>query len=185
MKKRILFSVLIVVLLFSALAPTVNAKAAPGEVKLTVINKTRSVVAMRLSGAGSYTINGHGVKFKISVLPGTYSYSYKACGQTFYGTLVVAKGTKLVLPACPPSANVRDLTSFTIQNDTNGLITIRLKAKGLTYTFSLGVGPNVVTVQKAQYKYVVKGCKGKAKKGIVNLTGYLHTWTWTCVDSKK
>ena len=53
MKKRILFSVLIVVLLFSALAPAVNAKAAAGEVKLTVINKTKSDVDMRLSGAGS------------------------------------------------------------------------------------------------------------------------------------
>ena len=59
MKKRILFSVLIVVLLFSALAPAVNAKAAAGEVKLTVINKTKSDVDMRLSGAGSYTVNGH------------------------------------------------------------------------------------------------------------------------------
>ena len=119
------------------------------------------------------------------MLPGTYSYSYKACGQTFYGTLVVAKGTKLVLPACPPSANVRDLTTITVQNNTNGLLAIILKAKGLTYTFSLGTGPNLVTVQKAQYKYVVRGCKGGAKKGIINLNGYLRTWTWTCGDSKK
>jgi hypothetical protein len=185
MKKRILFSILIVVLLFSVVAPAVNAKAAAGEVKLTVINKTKTDVPLRLSGAGSYTIDGHGAKFKVSVLPGTYSYSYKACGRTFYGTLVVAKGTKLVLPACPASDNSRELTSFTVQNNTNGLLTIVLKAKGITYTFTLGAGAQVVTVQKAQYKYAVKGCSGGAKKGIINLNGYLRTWTWTCNASKK
>jgi hypothetical protein len=185
MKKRILFSILIVVLLCSVMAPAVTAKAAGGEVKLTVINKTKTDVPMRLSGPGSYTIDGHGAKFKLSVLPGTYSYSYQACGRTFYGTLVVAKGTKLVLPACPPSDNSRELTSFTVQNNTSGLLTLVLKAKGITYTFSLGTGPHVITVQKAQYKYAVKGCSGGAKKGITNLTGYLRTWTWTCNASKK
>ncbi len=185
MKKRILFSVLIVVLLFSVVAPAVNAKAAAGEVKLTVINKTKSDVDMRLSGAGSYTVDGHGAKFKVSVVPGTYSYSYKACGRTFYGTLVVAKGTQLVLPACPASFGTKELTSFTVQNNTNGLLTLILKAKGVTYTFSLGTGPHVITVQKAQYKYSVKGCSGGAKKGMINLFGYLRTWTWNCNARKK
>ena len=185
MKKRILFSILIVVLLFSVMAPTVSAKAAAGEVKLTVINKTKTDVPMRLSGPGSYTVDGHGAKFKLNVLPGVYSYSYQACGRKFYGTLVVAKGTKLVLPACPPSANAKKLTSFTVQNNTNGLLTLILKAKGITYTFALGAGPHVITVQEAQYKYTVKGCSGGAKKGMINLFGYLRTWTWTCNASKK
>jgi hypothetical protein len=65
----------------------------------------------------------------------------------------------------------------------NGLLTLVLKAKGITYTFALGTGANVVTVQKAQYKYAVKGCVGGVKKGIINLTGYLRTWT--CNPSKK
>jgi hypothetical protein len=185
MKKRILFSILIVVLLFSVVAPAVNAKAAAGEVKLTVINKTKTDVDLRLSGPGSYTIDGHGSKFKVSMLPGYYSYSYKVCGLTFYGTLVVAKGTKLVLPPCPASANAKDLTSFTLQNNTSGLLTLILKAKGVTYTFSLGAGAHVITVQKAQYKYTVKGCSGGAKKGMINLFGYLRTWTWNCNASKK
>jgi hypothetical protein len=185
MKKRILFSILIVVLLFSVVVPAVNVKAAAGEVKLTVINKTKTDVPMHLSGATSYDIDGHGAKFKVSVMPGTYSYSYKACGRTFYGTLIVAKGTQFVLPACPASDNSREMTSFTVQNNTNGLLTLILKAKGVTYTFALGTGANVVTVQKAQYKYVVKGCSGGAKKGIINLFGYLRTWTWTCNASKK
>jgi hypothetical protein len=185
MKKRILFSILIVVFLFSVVAPAVNAKAASGEVKLTVINKTKTDVDLRLSGPGSYTIDGHGAKFKVNMLPGIYSYSYKVCGRTFYGTLVVAKGTLLVLPPCPASINTKNLTSFTVQNNTGGLLTLILKAKGVTYTLSLGPGPNVVTVQKAQYKYSVKGCSGGAKKGIINLFGYLRTWTWTCNASKK
>ena len=57
MKKRILFSILIVMLLCSVVAPAVTAKAAGGEVKLTVINKTKTDVPMRLSGPGSYTID--------------------------------------------------------------------------------------------------------------------------------
>jgi hypothetical protein len=185
MKKKILFSILIVVLLLSGLAPVVNAKAAAGEVKLTVINKTKTDVDLRLSGPGSYTIDGHGAKFKVNLLPGTYSYSYKVCGRTFYGTLVVAKGSQLVLPPCPASAVTKDLTSFTVQNNTSGLLTLVLKAKGTTYTFSLGTGAHVITVQKAQYKYSVKGCAGGAKKGMINLFGYLRTWTWTCSASKK
>lgn len=93
--KRTLFPILILALVLSQLA------AIAATVAVKVQNKTGAALAISFSGSATYYFQLTTGKNTVQMTPGTYQYSYEACGTTNSGRLKVGpSGASLVLKKC-------------------------------------------------------------------------------------
>jgi hypothetical protein len=179
--KRLFFILLAVTLIAGSAAPALAAdSAAAGTVQVSIQNKTGDSVRISLSGPASYNFELKTGKNKIDVTPGSYSYSYKACGQTLTGKFNARKsGATLTLPKCGTAGGGGGAeVKVTIKNYTGGGITIYLSGPQ-TYTFNFPSGTSKMTVVPGKYSYTVYGC-GTSASGTKNLKGGGLSWMFWC-----
>jgi hypothetical protein len=180
--KRLFFILLAVTLIGSNAIPVQAADvAAKDTVQVQFQNKTGDQVSISLSGPGTYRLSLGAGKTKADIVPGKYSYTYQACGQSNKGTFNARKsGDTLVLPKCggdKGSGGGGDV-KVTIKNYTGGGITIYLSGPQ-SYTFNFPSGTSKMTVVPGKYSYTVYGC-GTSMSGTKNFKGGGLTWMFWC-----
>lgn len=169
--------VLVAILVLTTVAPAFAAgDSAKDKVNVQFQNKTGSSVRITLTGPATvYLTLGNG-KTKGELVPGTYKYSYEACGKTNTGTFKVKKaGDTLVLPKCKSGGgggNSGGEGKIKIKNDTGGTITIYLTGPK-NYTFYVSPGTTQLSVAKGKYNYTAYGCGGSTDTGTIKAGGNL------------
>jgi hypothetical protein len=176
---RSIVSILLAVCLLGA---TVVPALAADTVKVQFQNKTGSEVTISLSGPASYSLRLPTGKTNAEVVPGRYTYSYKACdGQTFKGNFNARNaGATLNLPKCKKdnSGGGGGEIKVTVKNSTGGTLTIYLSGPA-TYSFSFGTGNTKISIVPGKYNYTAYGC-GSSDTGTRNFKGGGSTWTFWC-----
>ncbi len=177
-QRKFVSLLLALVILAVSVAPAyAGDSAAAGTNQVSIQNKTGGSVRISLSGPASYSFDLKSGKNKVDVTPGTYSYSYKACGQTLTGRFDARKsGATLVLPKCGGGGGSE--VKVTIKNNTGGTLTIYLTGPQ-TYTFYFPTGTSKMTVVPGKYSYTVYGC-GTSMSGTKNLKGGGLVWMFWC-----
>lgn len=165
------------VLLLTAVAPAFAAPdRAKDKVQVQFQNKTGSSVRITLTGPATVYLTLNTGKTKSELVPGTYHYSYTACGKTNTGTFKVKKaGANLTLPKCGKEGKGGGEGKIKIKNDTGGTITIILTGPQ-NYTFYVAVGTSNLTVAKGKYSFTAYGCGGAVDTGTIKSGGNLKFW---------
>jgi hypothetical protein len=177
---KVLFSTLLaLVILFTTVAPAIAAPEVKDTYTVNLQNKTGSSVRITLTGPQTVYLTLTTGKNKAELLPGTYRYSYDACGKTNTGNFKVNKaGATLTLPKCKTGGGGGAGTvKVKINNKTGGTMTMVLTGPQ-TYTFYIQPGRQQITVQKGTYTYTVYTVCGSAT-GTEKLNGG-GIWEWWC-----
>ena len=168
--------VLAAVLLLSAVAPAFAApERTKDKVNVQFQNKTGASVRITLTGPATVYLTLNTGKTKSELVPGTYKYSYTACGKTNTGTFKVKKaGATLTLPKCGKEGGAKAAGEgkIKIKNDTSGTITIYLTGPQ-NYTFYVSPGTSQLKVAKGKYDYTAYGCGGSTDSGTIKAGGNL------------
>ncbi len=177
---RIAFSgVLTAVLVFTAVAP---AMAAPDTLKDKVPvqfqNKTGGSVVITLTGPATVYLTLNTGKTKSELIPGTYKYSYNACGTTLTGTFKAKNGATLTLPKCKTGGGSANEGKQKISNNTGGTLTMILSGPH-SYTFYVATGTSQISLIKGNYNYTIYGCGGAVLTGTRKLPGG-GNWMFWC-----
>jgi hypothetical protein len=145
--------------------PTGNS--ASGKAQVQFENKTGASVRLTLIGPATVYLTLNTGKTRSELTPGTYSYSYSACGKTNTGTFKVKKsGDNLILPKCATGGKSGAEGKIKIVNDTGGTITMYLVGPQ-NYTFYLAPGTTQLNVVKGKYNFTAYGCGGAVDTGIL------------------
>jgi hypothetical protein len=182
-----LFAILIAfVLLFTTIAPAFAADSqAADKVQVQFQNKTGAAVRLRLTGAATVSFNLGTGKTKAELAPGTYRFSYEACGKTNTGTFKVKKaGDNLTLPKCTGGGGSGGTKTIvlSVRNDTDqALYFVFVGPK--TYYLTVQSGQtSKLTMEAGKYNYTLSGsgCGGySVDTGNLNLKGNFK-WRWYC-----
>ncbi len=179
-QRKFVSLLLALVILAVSVAPAyAGDSAATGTIQVSIQNKTGGSARISLSGPASYSFDLKSGKNKVNVTPGTYSYSYKACGLTLTGKFDARKsGATLTLPKCGTGKAGGGEVKVTIKNNTGGSITIYLSGPQ-SYTFNFPSGTSKMTVVPGKYSYTVYGC-GTSMSGTKNFKGGGLVWMFWC-----
>jgi hypothetical protein len=118
--------------------------------------------------------------------PGTYKYSYQACGRTFTGTWKVNRNlvTLRIGPCRSKDTKAGGaLISFLIENNTGGTIYFKFTGPE-TYKVTVPPGKTKIEMISGKYSFSANGngCDGRwDDTGKINVrTGYY--WRWFCEE---
>lgn len=167
---RLLTAFILFAFVFAAVTPALAATTVSA---LTVENKTTKRVDIVLTGPREYTIYANPGRTLQEIQPGTYRYSYKACGQDVTGTLK-AKSSKVKL-----KINACKTAKILIINRGSSNLFLQMYGPE-TYTFT--VPPNSTfraTVVRGDYRYSATWC-GSSKTGTVSAKSKSYRWTFWC-----
>lgn len=143
-------------------------------------NKTGASVRITLTGPATVYLTLNTGKTKSELSPGTYKYSYSACGKTNDGTFKVKKaGDILVLPKCKTGGGGGGggEGKIKIKNSTGGTITIIMTGPQ-SYTFYVSTGSSQLSVVKGKYNYTAYGCGGASTSGSIKPGGVITFWCY-------
>lgn len=181
-----IFAVLVAcTLLFSTVAPAFAANSqAADKVQVQFQNKTGAPVRISLTGPASVSLNLGTGKTKAELTPGTYKFSYEACGKTNTGTFKVRKnGDTLTLPKCAGGSSGGTKTvSLWIRNDTDKALYFVFTGPKTYYFTVLSGETGKFTVEAGKYAYTLSGygCGGYSEEnGTLNLKKDFK-WYWYC-----
>lgn len=160
------------------LAVAVVPAYAGDTVQVQIQNKTGASVRITLSGPVSYNLDLKTGKNKVEIQPGSYTYSYKACGKTVTGKFNAKAGATLTLPKCAGGGAGGGEVKVTIYNLTGGTVTIYLSGPQ-SYVFNFGPGKTKMVIAAGTYNYTVYAC-GTSGTGIRKFKGSGWTWTFWC-----
>lgn len=180
------FAILIAfVLLLTTIAPAFAADSlAADKVQVQFQNKTGAAVRLSLTGAATVSFNLATGKTKAELAPGTYRFSYEACGKTNAGTFKVKKaGDNLTLPKCAGGGGAGGTKTVTliIQNQTDGTLYFVFTGPK-TYYLTVPVGKTRFTFEAGKYNWTMSGtaCGGYGTDaGTLNVKGNTN-WRWFC-----
>ena len=184
---RITGFALMVILLLPVMAAPVQAKAPAGEslARLTIVNNSKEIVYLELTGDRYYYFVVPVNTTKIyTPVKGEYAYVLKSCGIFVNGTFDLTKNQKLVVPRCGDKdgpdtggANVTDasklirLVDVKLENSAKTDILLILTGPA-TYVFSIPKGEtHKYTIAKGGYTLKLYAC-GKTRTG--NFWAYVH-----------
>jgi hypothetical protein len=168
------------VLLLTTVAPAFAAPdTAKDKVQVQFQNKTGASVRITLTGPATVYLTLSNGKTKSELAPGTYKYSYDACGKTNTGTFKVRKaGDNLTLPKCNTGGGGGGGEGkIKIKNDTGGTITIIMSGPQ-SYTFYVSSGTSQLSVVKGKYNYTAYGCGGASTSGSIKPGGTISFWCY-------
>jgi hypothetical protein len=176
---KVLFSTLLAfAILFTTVAPAIAAPEVKDTYSVNLQNKTGSSVRITLTGPQTVYLTLQTGKNKAELLPGTYRYSYDACGKTNTGNFKVNKaGATLTLPKCKTGGGGSGEVKVKINNLTGGTMTLVLTGPK-NYTFYIQSGRQQITVMKGTYTYTMYTVCGTAT-GTEKIKGS-YQWTWWC-----
>ena len=164
---------MVLALAISAAAPGA-ARAQTDLVRLTVENRTSSVMYLYLTGPNIYNLRIEAEETAIyTVERGEYNYRQYACGATTQSVLDLSTQQKLIMPVCggravtegnaPGTVDLSEelkIVSFSLTNDTNtNLLAIFTGAS--TYVFLLDPDETKdYTIAKGEYDIQYFACGG-------------------------
>ena len=170
--------VLAAILLLTAVAPAIAAPETKDKVQVQFQNKTGSSVRITLTGPATVYLTLNTGKTKTEMIPGTYRYSYNACGTTNTGTFKVKAGANLALPKCKSGGGgSAGEKKQAITNNTGGTLTMILSGPH-SYTFYVATGRSQISLVKGTYNYTIYGC-GAVLTGSRKLPGG-GNWVFWC-----
>jgi hypothetical protein len=191
------FSILLIAAfyIFTNVAPAIAASAIQEErFRVQFSNRTGQIVTISLSGPETITLTlSATISTRVSLLPGTYKYSYEACDRTFSGKVKVNDDqrdyvhiqTLLVLQKCrsKDSKSGGAAISFLIENNTGGSISFVFTGPK-TYKITVPPGKTKIEMISGKYSFSAtgNGCDGRwDDTGKINVrTGYY--WRWFCEE---
>jgi hypothetical protein len=176
--KAFFSTLLAAIILFTTVAPALAAPEVKDTFTVNLQNKTGSSVRITLTGPQTVYLTLSIGKNKAELLPGTYRYSYDACGKTNTGNFKVIKaGATLTLPKCKTGGGAGE-GKQKISNNTGGTLTIILSGPK-NYTFYVETGKSQITIVKGKYNYTIYGCGGAVLTGSRKLPGG-GNWVFWC-----
>jgi hypothetical protein len=170
--KRITIAAIAVLLL----AVTAIPAFAAGEVNLTIRNRSGYTIDLVLRGPTDLELTVKQNNTIVRVVPGTYTYRYRACGHIVTGNFTVGTGGgQLRIKKCERDPN----GAITIDNRTGRLIILRLFGPA-RYNLFLDPGNNRLTLTAGRYTYSVLMCgtTHMGEKGIKSKTN--SEWVIEC-----
>jgi hypothetical protein len=171
---------LVAILLLTTVAPAFAApETAKDKVQVQFQNKTGASARITLTGPATVYLTLSNGKTKSELVPGTYKYSYDACGKTNTGTFKVRKaGDTLTLPKCKTGGGGGGGEGkIKIKNSTGGTITIIMSGPQ-SYTFYVSAGTSQLSVIKGKYNYTAYGCGGASTSGSIKPGGVITFWCY-------
>lgn len=143
-------------------AGTDSDAPASGEIAFAVKNDTYSSFDLLFSSDLVYTFNVIPGKNKVSLLPGTYRYSYYACGELWVGTIVINKNTEnFHVSSCSSGAGRPDTGQniiFKVKNLTGAKFTITFDGPQF-YTLEVKAGASTIfEIEKGYYSFQYYAC---------------------------
>lgn len=147
-------------------------QAASATVRLIVSNKTGAVIdRLILTGPKVYTFtNVPQGNSTYTILKGTYSITYKACGTNKTKKVNIQSNFKFSTVSCPTA-------KINVVNTTGGNLILSLKGPA-TYRFVIPSGTTRINVLKGSYQYTGSGRCG-SQSGTIKAQGRVR-WTWWC-----
>lgn len=182
--QRILATLLTLTFVFGSVAPAIASQDFAGDpVSVTIENKTGAATRITLTGPMTKSLNLATGKTKTELVPGSYKFSYDACGKTNTGTFKVkGAGSTLTLPKCKGGAGGANKTvTLTVINKTTGPINFVFTGPQ-TYYVTIPVGTTKVTMAPGKYTWSASSnsCGGYwTDTGNFNLKKS-SKWTWVC-----
>lgn len=189
--KRLGMMILAVLLMLGNARPAFASDQIQEErLKVQFSNKTDYVLTLKISEPESITFSLAAHKAtRANLSPGTYKYSYVACGRTFSGKFKVLENaggkvqTLINIQKCVGSTtNAGGATiNFLIENKTGVPLYFTFSGPA-TYRITVPAGKIRVEMVSGKYNFVVNGLgcgDGIEDSGRVNIrTGYY--WRWFC-----
>lgn len=171
-KLLVMFALILALALSAAVPGTVQAQS--DLVRLTIENKTSSIMYMWLTGPGIYYLRIPAGKTAVyTVERGEYNYKQYACGATTQSIVDLSTQQKLIMPICGGRAvtagkapGVVDLSgelkivSFSLTNDSNTKL-LAIFTGASTYVFQLDPDETKdYTIAKGDYNIQYYACGG-------------------------
>ena len=175
---------LALIIMLTAVAPAEASYVAAKEfVKVEFQNKTGALVTLILTGPHSYYYYLNTGKTKVEIIPGNYTYSYTACGQSKTGKFNAKNdGANLTLPKCSEEKKSGE-SKVTFKNNSGASFYLTLTGPK-TYSFYLSTGTTKMTILSGKYKYSYQAC-GQTKTGNFNAKGAANLVIAKCKEEKS
>jgi hypothetical protein len=181
MKRSLAFGIALVLLATSVLpafaAPRVDED---DPVDVEIQNRTGEVVSFTYKKEGSpdkETVALKNGRTTLDLVPGTYSYKYRACKLTHTGTFTVTVlGGGLIIKKCENGLD----SKVTIYNKTKQAFYLTLVGNRKTYRFWIPPGNTTLTLLGGGYRYTATVCSEERTGNLKAKPGQMQTWTWEC-----
>ena len=191
--RKILLITILGVMSFASWSPALATLDRDGgsssQSTLYFTNRTNAPIVVTLIGPKSTTFVAKPGTTKMALPKGVYTYRFSACGLDVTSTVVLGAGWRSIgIAKCK-------YVNQLVKNKTGGNLQIKLDSafiKGQTredqrvahLNFRVPPGESRIKAPQGSYNYVVTGCGGKTKTGVIRFQGTRQSWTWECKDGQ-
>ncbi len=143
---------------------------------VNVRNHTYNTFTMNVFGVDNgndYNLEVKPGPQKFQLGKGLYSFSYFACGELHFGSLIVNnRGGQIDIYSCSSPLNGQSVTNtlvtFKLKNNSDGTVILQLNGN-VDYLFAVQDGGEFLVVEKGFYQYTIWAC-GTTYEGVINIT---------------